>query len=191
MKVLVDEDCPKPMLDLLRHVLPAHTVHHVTERKWSGKKDLVLLTDAKADGYQVFLTNDCNQLNDPAETRAIKKAGMHHVRYSQRRQNLEGLALAIGAVVSAMPSLIAELEGASGQRLVHIAGLNPTGRYEIKDPRKDPRGTGPAESAAHGRFRVQPSSVCSPNSWTARSQSDCPLSSFQRPGPCTETGDFS
>jgi hypothetical protein len=126
------------MLDLLRHVLPAHTVHHVTELKWTGKKDVRLLTDAKRQGYEVFLTNDRNQLCNPDETRAIKKSGMHHVRYRQRRPGLEGLALAIGAVISAMPSLIAELEEAPGQRLAHIAGLNPNGRYDIKDPLKEP-----------------------------------------------------
>lgn len=138
MKVLVDEDCPLPMLELLRHVLPKHTVHHVADRNWTGKKDVRLLTDAKRHGYEVFLTNDRNQLSDPEETKAIKRAGVHHVRYRQRRKGMEGLALAIGAVISAMPSLVAELEAASGQRLVHIAGLNPNGRYEIKDPLKDP-----------------------------------------------------
>lgn len=138
MKVLVDEDCPRPMLDLLRHVLPRHTVHHVTELKWNGKQDVRLLGDAKSHGYEVFLTNDHNQLCNADETKAIKKCGMHHVRYRQRRPGLEGLALAIGAVISAMPLLVAELEKAPGQRLVHIAGLNPSGRYEIKDPRKDP-----------------------------------------------------
>jgi hypothetical protein len=55
MKVLVDEDCPLPMLELLRHVLLKHTVHHVTDRNWTGKKDVRLLTDAKRHGYEVFL----------------------------------------------------------------------------------------------------------------------------------------
>jgi hypothetical protein len=138
MKVLIDEDCPRQMLDVLRHVLPQHLVHHVPELNWTGKKDLRLLADARSKRYEVFLTNDSNQLSDPKETKAIKKSGLHHVRYRQRQPGLEGLALAIGAVISAMPSLMAELETAPGQRLVHIAGLNPKGRYEIKDPIADP-----------------------------------------------------
>jgi hypothetical protein len=33
---------------------------------------------------------------------------------------------------------LAELEKADGQRLAHMAGLNPDGRFEITDPRKTP-----------------------------------------------------
>lgn len=103
MHVLLDADTPVPMLEVLRHVLQGHTVRHVHELRWSKKKDKQLLRDAASRGYDVFLTNDINQLEDPDETDAIKKCGMHHVRYNQRHKGLAGLALAIGSVVSAMP----------------------------------------------------------------------------------------
>lgn len=120
MRILLDEDCPHPMLNVLQHVLPRHTVHHVTELKWSGKKDIHVLADAKRHRYDVIVTNDRAQLDDPAECDAIKKSKLHHVRFRQKRKGMEGLALAIGAVISvisAMPALLAELEGADGQRL--------------------------------------------------------------------------
>jgi len=60
------------------------------------------------------------------------------VRYGQRQQGARGLALAMGAVIAAMPMVMQELEIASGQRLVHIAGLDPRRRFEIVDPRKKP-----------------------------------------------------
>jgi hypothetical protein len=65
---------------------------------------------------------------------AIKKSGLHHIRYAQRQEGMRGLALAIGAVIAAMPMVIQELEGASSQR-VQIASIEPRRRFEITDPR--------------------------------------------------------
>lgn len=63
---------------------------------------------------------------------------MHHVAYSQRVHGLRGLALAIGAIIAAVPAIIEELEAADGQRLVTIAALAQTRRYEIVDPKRTP-----------------------------------------------------
>lgn len=49
-----------------------------------------------------------------------------------------GLALALGAVIAAMPLVMPELEVSSGQLVVHIAGLDPRRRFEITDPRRQP-----------------------------------------------------
>jgi hypothetical protein len=103
MRILLDADTPTQMLESLRHVLRKHQVDHVHQLGWSKKKDIPLLKDARVAGYHIFITNDSNQLDDPDETDAIKKSRMHHVRYGQRRSGLQGLALAIGAVVAAMP----------------------------------------------------------------------------------------
>jgi len=51
---------------------------------------------------------------------------------------LRGLALAVAAIIAAMPALVEELEQESGQRLVRIQGLRPVRRFEIVDPKKDP-----------------------------------------------------
>lgn len=140
MRILLDADTPIQMLPLLQHTLRGHRIEHVHELGWSRKKDRPLLRDAAQAGYQVFVTNDSNQLADPDECRAIKKSGMHHVRYAQRRDGLKGLALAIGAIVAAMPSVVEHLEEAHGQLLVHIKGLDPTParRFDVVDPRKSP-----------------------------------------------------
>ncbi|AOS61157.1 PIN-like domain-containing protein [Actinoalloteichus hymeniacidonis] len=66
-----------------------HKVSHVGELKWSGKKDLALLPDATKRGYAVFLTKDARQLEDPLETDAIKKSGMHHVFNPGSKQRFE------------------------------------------------------------------------------------------------------
>lgn len=140
MRILLDADAPVQVLPLLRHTLRGHRVDHVNDLGWNAKKDQPLLRDAAKAKYEVFITNDSNQLDDPAECRAIKKSGMHHVRYAQRHGGLTGLALAIGAIVAAMPGVVAELDAVDSQQLVHIKGLDPTPsrRFDIQDPKKTP-----------------------------------------------------
>jgi hypothetical protein len=138
MHILLDADTPVQMLSVLRHVLPKHRIDHVHDLSWSGKKDIPLLRDTAQAGYQAFVTNDSNQLNDPTETKAIKKSHLHHVRYGQKNLGLQGLALAIGAVVAAMPTIVEYLENEDGQRLIHITGLDPKNRFQPVDPVKQP-----------------------------------------------------
>lgn len=139
MRILLDADTPIQLLPVLRHVLPTHRVDHVHDLGWSGKKDIPLLRDASAH-YEVFVTNDANQFDDPRETAAIRKSRLHHVRYGQRQPGLRGLALAIGAVVAAMPSVMEHLEDAETQRLIQVKGLdpNPNHRFDSIDPARQP-----------------------------------------------------
>lgn len=140
MRILIDENVPVQVLDMLRRLLPTHEVKHVSEIKWAGKKDLALLPDAARKGFDVFLTKDSRQLEDPLETGAIKKSGLHHIRFSQAHKGMVGLGLAMGAVVAAMPLIIGELDEADAQQLIHIKGLNPAGkhRFESVDPSVSP-----------------------------------------------------
>jgi PIN like domain len=137
MRILLDEDVPVQVLDVLAHVLRGHDVNHVHRLKWSGKKDLYLFDDA-SKRFDMVVTNNYKQFDDPEETRRIKKSGLHHVAYRQRHDGLKGLALSIGAIVAAMPLVVDELVAADGQRLVAIHGLEPKSRYTIKDPKRDP-----------------------------------------------------
>ena len=138
MRILLDEDVPRPVLDLLRHVLRGHEVHHVHMIRWAGKKDLPLYQDAKNAGYDVVVTNDNAQMSDPDECRQVKRTGMHRVSYRQQ-PGLRGLAIAMASLVAAMPDVMAELANADGQRLVSITGIDPKRqRYEIVDPKRKP-----------------------------------------------------
>ena len=139
MRVLLDEDVASQTLEPLQRVLRGHQVHHVHGLGWNGKKDKFVLRDAATQGFEVLVTNDASQLDDPDETDAIKKSGLHHVRYGQRYDlGLSGLALALGALIASMPLVMADLARATGQRLVRINGLDPRGRHEITDPTKTP-----------------------------------------------------
>lgn len=140
MKILCDQDVPVPVVEPLRHLLirDRHVVHHVSELGWAGKKDRPLLMDAKRRKYDALLTNDSSQLEDADETSAIKRSGLHHIRYTHKQTGLVGLGLAMGAILAAMPPIVLELERAGGQRLVRIAAVSPHGRFELVDPRRKP-----------------------------------------------------
>ena len=99
-----------------------------------------MLPDAKNAGYHILITKDRSQLSDPRECDEIKKSGLHHVRYEQRVDGARGLALALGAIIAAMPMVMQELEIADGQRLVRIVTLDarPRSRFEVTDPQRNP-----------------------------------------------------
>jgi hypothetical protein len=134
MRVLIDEDTAVQLVDPLNCVLVGHDVTHIARLSWKGKKDRQVLPDAKGAGFHVIITRDRAQLSDPAECDAIKKSGLHHIRYRQG-QGTRGLALALAAVIAAMPMAIEELEKAGGQRLVLVSAIDPRRRFEITDPR--------------------------------------------------------
>lgn len=143
MKLLIDEQTPLQYRDVLAFLLPAHQVSHVNDLRWKSKKDATLLADAVRREFDVFLTNDVRQLDDPEETDAIRRSGIHHVRYRVPRTRvipLAHLGLALGAVAAAMPMIMAELTAARGQRLVLIKGIStsPADRYEALDPHRSP-----------------------------------------------------
>jgi hypothetical protein len=109
MRVLIDEDTAVQLVDPLRCVLVGHDVAHVAGLAWKGKKDRHVLPDAKQAGYHILITRDRAQFTDPRECDAIKKSGLHHVRYAQR-DGARGLALALGGLIAAMPMVVHELQ---------------------------------------------------------------------------------
>lgn len=137
MKILLDENVPRPLHDVLRHLLRGHEVDHVGAL-WPGKKDVQLLHDA-AGRYEMIVTNDIGQYDDPEECRAIRQSRLHHVTYALPLDGLEGLALACGAICAALRGAVRELEGVREQRIVRITSLDKSRkRYAITDPRSDP-----------------------------------------------------
>jgi len=119
MRLLLDEDVPTPLLPALQRVLSGHEVVHVDDLGWKSKKDRNLLSDAAGRGFDAILTNDSKQLDDVDECRAIRDSGWHHIRYRQRTGRgesggLNGLALAMGAILAAMRQVVRDLEQADG-----------------------------------------------------------------------------
>jgi hypothetical protein len=139
MRILLDEDTPVQLIEALRHLLPVHRVDHVSLlNQWSGKSDQAVYADAKRR-YQVIITKDRNQLNDPVHARIVSDSRLHRIAFKQRHPGLDGLAIAMGSVIVAIVQVINELERAERQLLVHITGIDPNRRrYEIVDPRTDP-----------------------------------------------------
>jgi hypothetical protein len=138
MRVLLDEDVPVPLIKLVRHILRGHEVDHIAEIGWMGKSDVNVYKDARARGYDLVVTNDSRQLNDPNECDAIKKSGKHVVLYDTD-DGLQDLALASGAICAAIRPAVEDLATRTRQHLVRITGLAARKkRYRISDPAQDP-----------------------------------------------------
>ena len=104
MKLLLDENVPRPMAEIVRILLKAHEVVHVHDLKgWTGTKDIELYAKAKADGFEVVITNDTKQLSRPLEVAAIAQSGLHRIEYRQNNKHggLVGLGTAIATVCAA------------------------------------------------------------------------------------------
>ncbi|BCB81279.1 hypothetical protein GCM10022251_62330 [Phytohabitans flavus] len=139
MLILLDEDVPHQVIDVLQHVLRQHQVDHIHGIGWSKKKDHFVYKDAKQAGYDVIVTNDDHQMSDPDECRDVRKSGLHRVSYKHRGKGLPGLALATASIIAAMPDIIVELEKTEGQRLVEITQIDARHRrYTITDPNRNP-----------------------------------------------------
>ncbi len=91
MKLLLDEDVPEPLIELLRHLLRGHQVEHVATMSWNSKKDRALYRDARQQGFNAVLTNDLSQFSDPDVCTAIKRSRLHHISYTLD-DGLDGLA---------------------------------------------------------------------------------------------------
>jgi len=122
MKVLLDEDVPVPLIQLVRHLLKGHTVDHVYEVGWKGKSDVNIYKDARARGYDVVITNNIRQLNDTEECDAIKKSRKHLDLYNMEK-GLQGLTLASGAICAAIRPVVEDLTTRTRQHLVRITAL--------------------------------------------------------------------
>ncbi|MGW7239811.1 DUF5615 family PIN-like protein [Streptomyces sp. NPDC054804] len=153
MKLLLDENVPRPMAEIVRILLKAHEVVHVHELKgWTGTKDIELYAKAKADGFEVVITNDTKQLSRPLEVAAIAQSGLHRIEYRQNNKHggLVGLGTAIATVCAALPHALSELEAADGQRLVSLTSIDPTRqkRLQTTDPAIAPPKHWPGRDAA-------------------------------------------
>lgn len=154
MKLLLDEDVPIQLLGPLRHLMPEHRLEHVDGIGWKGKKDTFLLRDAASRGYEIFVTNDNAQLDSAEECRAIHDSGLHHVRYDHdTKRGMDGLALAMAAVIGALRQIVKELGEVDGQRLVQIQALQAGKRHRTIDPRKDPPPYWPSRAGQPRRRR--------------------------------------
>ncbi len=137
MRLLLDEDVPIQLHQPLQRLLPDHLVEHVEPIGWKGKKDRFLLPDAAQRGCDALITTDSGQLDDPEECRAIRDSGLHHIRYPIRN-GLDGLALAMGAVMAAIRPIVDELHAAPALRLVLVQAIQPGKRHTTTDPAVSP-----------------------------------------------------
>ncbi|MFJ4849164.1 hypothetical protein [Streptomyces sp. NPDC088733] len=143
MKLLLDENVPRPMADIVRILLVRHEVLHVNDLPgWSGTKDIPLYPKAQAAGFEAIITNDSKQMKRSPEVVAIAKSGLHRIEYRQNNKHggLVGLGTSIATVCAGLPHAMDELAEAAGQRLVYLTGVDPTRgkRLQVTNPTLDP-----------------------------------------------------
>ncbi|MEW1696444.1 DUF5615 family PIN-like protein [Streptomyces sp. NPDC091278] len=143
MKLLLDENVPRPMAGIVRTLLAAHEVLHVYDLDgWAGTKDIELYGKAKIEGFQAIITNDGKQLSRPLEVRAIAESGLHRIEYrtNHKHGGLVGLGTAIATVCAALPHALDDLAKAEGQRLVFLTSVDPqrNSRLRMTDPAATP-----------------------------------------------------
>ncbi|MGI5286276.1 hypothetical protein ACQEVF_23460 [Nonomuraea polychroma] len=141
MRLLLDENVPKPLHRILTTFLLNHEIVHLLELDgWSGTRDESLYPLAAADGFDVILTNDGRQMQRPREVAAIAASGIHRIEYPHKHPGLVGMGVAVATVSAGLPGALALLEESDGQRLITLRGVDPTtaSRMRFVDPAKTP-----------------------------------------------------
>ncbi|MFI7129682.1 DUF5615 family PIN-like protein [Nonomuraea sp. NPDC050153] len=68
MRLLLDENVPRPLHQVLTSFVLDHDIVHLLDLPgWSGTRDETLYPRAAAEGFHVVLTNDGRQMQRPWE----------------------------------------------------------------------------------------------------------------------------
>lgn len=141
MRLLLDENVPKPLHQALNALIVTHEVIHLLDLPgWSGTRDQSLYPRAAAEGFHAVLTNDGRQMQREREVAAIAASGMHRIEYPHKHFGLVGTGVAIATVTAGLPIALDVLAQADSQRLITLRGLDPTpaSRVRITDPAISP-----------------------------------------------------
>jgi hypothetical protein len=140
VRLLVDEGVPVQVMQPLR-LNRGHEFAHVTELRWSGRKDTALFESAARRGFDAIVVLDVDQLVEPVEWRALRASALHHISLRQGRtiRGASGVARVAASLIVAMPYVLVELSAVAEQRIVEISLLSATARHEAFDPKVEQR----------------------------------------------------
>lgn len=141
MRLLLDENVPKPLHQALTLFILSHKVIHLLDLPgWSGTRDQSLYPRAAAEGFHAVLTNDGRQMQREREVAAIAASGLHRIEYPHKHSGLLGIGVAIATVTASLPIALDILEQAGSQQLITLRGVDPTpaSRLRIRDPAVSP-----------------------------------------------------
>ncbi|GGL07328.1 PIN-like domain-containing protein [Planomonospora parontospora] len=141
MRLLLDENVPKPLRDVLSAFIVNHQVVHLLDLPgWSGTRDETLYPRAATEGFHAVLTNDGRQMQRHREVAVIASSGLHRIEYPHKHGGLVGMGIAVATITAGLPLALALLDKADGQRLITLRGVDPTpgSRLGVTDPAVDP-----------------------------------------------------
>nr|WP_062333424.1 DUF5615 family PIN-like protein [Herbidospora sakaeratensis] len=137
MRLLLDENVPRPLHRVLTTFIQGHEIVHLLDMPgWSGTRDEMLYLRAAAEGFHVILTNDGRQMERPREVAAIAASRLHRIEYPHKHSGLIGMGIAIATVAAALPAALALLETVDRQQLITLRAVDPTAsaRLRVVDP---------------------------------------------------------
>ncbi|MDF5753149.1 hypothetical protein [Spongiactinospora sp. TRM90649] len=89
MRLLLDDDVPRPVHQVLTSFVLSHDiVHSLDLAGWSGTRDEALYPRAAAEGFHVVVTNDGRQMQRAREVAAIAATGPHRIEYPHKHHGL-------------------------------------------------------------------------------------------------------
>ncbi|AWS47892.1 hypothetical protein [Streptosporangium sp. 'caverna'] len=136
MRILLDENVPKPLVEPLSWLLPGHVIEQVN-RRFKGIKDEQLYDKAKRKKFEMIISADGNQLYDEGICKAIQRSGLHAVFVETGNSSLGSLAAAAGALIHSIRDIIGKLEKAESQHVAIVQMLHGDPGYSFHDPRRD------------------------------------------------------
>ncbi|MER7213235.1 hypothetical protein ABT340_39745 [Streptosporangium sp. NPDC000239] len=134
MRILLDENVPRQLVDPLSWLLPLHVIDQVNQR-FKGIKDEQLYGKAKRKNYELIISVDSNQLYDEKICKAIQRSGLHAVFVETGNSSLKSLAAAAGALIHSIRDIVVRLEKVDVQHVTIIPMLRGDPRYDFHDPR--------------------------------------------------------
>lgn len=142
VRLLLDEDVPKPLLPALRRVLTGHDVVHVDDLGGKRKKDVNLVLDAAGRGSTPSSRTTASNSTMPKSVELFVIRGCITFATGSRR-----------AILAAMRQVVRDLEQADGQRLVLIHEIRNERRHEMTDQSSIRSRTGHRSQADAGEVR--------------------------------------
>ncbi|MEV4833378.1 hypothetical protein AB0K05_02575 [Nonomuraea sp. NPDC049486] len=94
MRLLLDENVPKPLYRALSAFIVNHEIVHLLDLSgWSGTRDESLYPLAAAEGFHAVVTNDGRQMQRPREVAAIAASDLHRIEYPHKHGAWRGWVL--------------------------------------------------------------------------------------------------
>lgn len=134
MRFFIDETSDPELAQHLAHIWRDHRFRTYLQEQLSGTLDTALFPELAHRGFDVFITEDRQQLIPASdEYAALCASGLHWVGHPQLQvAGRAGFALRTASVMAGFPFVLDEISRASTRMAVHIKGVYRENRQRVK-----------------------------------------------------------